>query len=330
MVEIGGLDEQVHVSHGAKAALLVQGTHQRGALEEGDGNPSPGERSQNLAEIFPAAAVSIDAVEVILVQSRGNFSRYIKFAGERPVNLWRNALTADIFKKTGPGKVGTGEGGPNLVDGRNVTFGRQACYSIGGNTTGCKILGIVVTMRLTPIDCLHNCICYTKTRRRDTDSTKKACYDCKIRPEIQIHSRLSEKKQSAMSLRRFYRFLPALLCMAAIFWFSSQPGSEVGRAVRPLYDNTPTVGASVKIPWLKIGHVVGYGALGAALLYGFEMLRKKAAINALGVTLIYAITDELHQYFVPGRSAGIRDVLIDFSAAGITILITSIVFIKYK
>jgi len=47
--------------------------------------------------------------------------------------------------------------------------------------------------------------------------------------------------------------------------------------------------------------------------------------------MLYAITDEFHQYFVPGRSAEIRDVLIDSSGAFIGILLTiGIIQIKRK
>lgn len=40
---------------------------------------------------------------------------------------------------------------------------------------------------------------------------------------------------------------------------------------------------------------------------------KRARIYCLFIVLGYAITDEVHQYFVPGREMALRDVLIDFS-----------------
>lgn len=48
----------------------------------------------------------------------------------------------------------------------------------------------------------------------------------------------------------------------------------------------------------------------------------KRAILALIFCIIYAITDEFHQKFIPGRSAELRDVLIDTSGALIGILLT--------
>ncbi len=123
-----------------------------------------------------------------------------------------------------------------------------------------------------------------------------------------------------MFLRRFLRYIPTLLCMAAIFWFSAQPGDEVARAADPLFDMYPTIGQSPPIPWLKVGHIIGYSGLGAALMYGLGARSRWAGLTALGVTLLYAISDEIHQTFTPGRHAGLNDVVIDLAAAGLVIL----------
>ena len=48
----------------------------------------------------------------------------------------------------------------------------------------------------------------------------------------------------------------------------------------------------------------------------------KRAIIALIFCILYAITDEFHQKFIPGRSAELRDVLIDTSGAMLGILLT--------
>ena len=99
----------------------------------------------------------------------------------------------------------------------------------------------------------------------------------------------------------------------------------MAKAAKPLYNSVPTIGKTVKIPWLKVGHIAGYSLLGASLLYGFGPGRRQSAVYALGVALLYALTDELHQTFVPGRSAGIMDVLIDVGAAGVVILLLLII-----
>lgn len=40
---------------------------------------------------------------------------------------------------------------------------------------------------------------------------------------------------------------------------------------------------------------------------------KKARMYSLAIVLGYAIADEVHQYFIPGRAMALRDVIIDFS-----------------
>lgn len=47
--------------------------------------------------------------------------------------------------------------------------------------------------------------------------------------------------------------------------------------------------------------------------YNVKLKTKFSA--ALAISFIYAISDEVHQFFVPGRAGQIRDVLIDFSGS---------------
>ena len=54
---------------------------------------------------------------------------------------------------------------------------------------------------------------------------------------------------------------------------------------------------------------------------------KKKRIYILIFVLIYAISDEVHQYFVPGKAMALRDVLIDFSG-GFTACLVEIIY-KY-
>ena len=45
---------------------------------------------------------------------------------------------------------------------------------------------------------------------------------------------------------------------------------------------------------------------------------------SLFIVLGYAITDEVHQYFIPGRAMAIRDVIIDFSGGVFSCFIVNI------
>lgn len=107
-------------------------------------------------------------------------------------------------------------------------------------------------------------------------------------------------------LRRWpsiYYWLPLLVWMGIIFWFSSQP--------QPI---------DLPEPWLEtlvgeIGHMIGYAGLG--LLWWRTLAARQTSSErqtlalAFLLTALYAISDEYHQTFVPGRSGNVVDVLID-------------------
>jgi VanZ family protein len=65
----------------------------------------------------------------------------------------------------------------------------------------------------------------------------------------------------------------------------------------------------------KIAHAAEFAVLGALLL---RALRTELPAFAAGVA--YAISDEVHQHFVPGRRAAPLDVLIDTVGVGLGVL----------
>jgi hypothetical protein len=96
---------------------------------------------------------------------------------------------------------------------------------------------------------------------------------------------------------RFSKWLPAFAMMLVIFWFSAQPG----------YD-------PLTFDWLdaifkKGGHVIGYGLLVLSYRQAFDFKEEKRWIVWL-LALLYAVTDEYHQSFVPGRNPSIWDVIV--------------------
>lgn len=68
----------------------------------------------------------------------------------------------------------------------------------------------------------------------------------------------------------------------------------------------------------KLAHLSEY-ALGGMLVYSlfltFDIKTKLQFIDAFSFTSLYAISDEIHQLFVPGRSGRIIDVFIDMQGA---------------
>lgn len=85
--------------------------------------------------------------------------------------------------------------------------------------------------------------------------------------------------------------------MLMIFLLSAQPASNL-----PDFDRLDDI---VK----KTGHVIGYAVLAFAYWRALGF-REKYRWFAWLLAIIYGLTDELHQSFVPGRQASIWDALI--------------------
>jgi VanZ family protein len=67
----------------------------------------------------------------------------------------------------------------------------------------------------------------------------------------------------------------------------------------------------------KIGHVTVFGTLGMALY----IATKKSFVWAILLSAVAGMSDEVHQYFIPGRSCRFGDVLLDTLAALVFILV---------
>lgn len=94
-----------------------------------------------------------------------------------------------------------------------------------------------------------------------------------------------------------YRWSPAALLMVVIFVLSARPSTEM-----------PSFGIwdyFVK----KGGHVAGYGLLALTYWRGLGLERGGKWL-AWGLAICYAITDEIHQSFVPGRHPALWDVIL--------------------
>lgn len=66
----------------------------------------------------------------------------------------------------------------------------------------------------------------------------------------------------------------------------------------------------------KAAHFSIYTVLGALLsssLLSFDLNIRRAGIFSVIIGALYAVSDEIHQYFVPGRACMIRDMLLDTS-----------------
>lgn len=73
----------------------------------------------------------------------------------------------------------------------------------------------------------------------------------------------------------------------------------------------------------KSAHLFSYFILGILVLnmiINYKYPNKKSFILALLICILYAISDEVHQLFIPGRAGMIKDVIIDSVGAVLGIL----------
>lgn len=139
-----------------------------------------------------------------------------------------------------------------------------------------------------------------------------------------------------------------IVWMAIIFYLSHEPASTSRELSTGLMNEIFTfIGKIAPASEIDAGmfhhllrksaHFFAYSALGifsfaAFLLSGASGYRR--IFMALGLCVMFAISDEVHQLFVPGRSGEIRDVLIDSAGAGVGIgvalLVKKIVGMKRK
>ena len=96
---------------------------------------------------------------------------------------------------------------------------------------------------------------------------------------------------------QLYNWIPALLVMSVIFWFSSQPSSDL-----PNFDWADKV---IK----KGGHVCGYALLAWTYWRALHFRPNNLKLAWL-LVILYAITDEYHQSFVTGRFPSAFDVFV--------------------
>ncbi len=124
-------------------------------------------------------------------------------------------------------------------------------------------------------------------------------------------------------------FLPVVIWMIVIFWFSSKDATAssvqsdvIVAFLRDLFQDNQRVWTRLVSEGIinitnmvrKLAHFTEYAILGFLLLWSFRHYRKGfphylAVSTVIGV--LYAISDELHQIFVPGRACRFTDVCID-------------------
>ena len=152
-------------------------------------------------------------------------------------------------------------------------------------------------------------------------------------------------------ISRIILTLFTLAWMGLIFYFSSQTGSSsassshsvlylLGHISKSLIGHdlvtalSPSAFGFLEFIIRKCAHMFLYfilSILTMSLMFTYKKypIRFKTCISLL-ISFLYACSDELHQFFVGGRSASFKDVLIDSTGACIGILLTIIIYTLTK
>lgn len=156
------------------------------------------------------------------------------------------------------------------------------------------------------------------------------------------------KFKKNLIFKRVLFLIMLVIAFYVIFNFSAQDGEMSGSLSRKVTEFIVELISKIKIMdinrklhWIaklepiirKLAHfgvytVVGFSIMGFMCTFDIRNIFKLLISFSIGVT--YAVSDEIHQYFTPGRNASALDVCIDSVGVltGIFILIILIVFVE--
>ena len=152
-----------------------------------------------------------------------------------------------------------------------------------------------------------------------------------------------------MNLKQF-SWLPAVIIMIVIFYFSSKPAEQSDQSSLSIADGILKTYESIsKVNYhsdqrveklYSINHIVRKAAHGTeyallSIAVAFHLWVKKIRgkrlyLLPIFISAIYAATDEFHQLFVPGRGGQLSDVGIDTLGAVIGSTLFYLIVISFK
>ncbi|GEN46657.1 VanZ family protein [Alkalibacillus haloalkaliphilus] len=139
-------------------------------------------------------------------------------------------------------------------------------------------------------------------------------------------------------MKKLVSWLAVLMWMGLIFYFSHQPGEQSselsGSVVDLVLSIVPFIDADTdwvhylirKAAHFFIYFVLGILVMNALRVSGVEL--KRSAWVTIVVCLLYAISDEVHQLYIPGRSGEVSDVVLDTVGAGFGVLLYVVIWRK--
>lgn len=160
-----------------------------------------------------------------------------------------------------------------------------------------------------------------------------------MKKENKLKYILPENQTVRIVLAVFF-WLLAAACAGCIFWLSSKDGNQS----QNMSDSVRGILMKLFGPLLnsfivrKFAHFFEYAALGFLIGCALFLSRRRfSPVVSVICSAIYSVSDEIHQYFVPGRACRIFDVGVDTLGAltgtlflAFIILIVSSIAIRRK
>ena len=134
-----------------------------------------------------------------------------------------------------------------------------------------------------------------------------------MKKENKLKYILPENRTVRIVLAVFF-WLLAAACAGCIFWLSSKDGNQS----QNMSDSVRGILMKLLGPLLnsfivrKFAHFFEYAVLGFLIGCALFLSRRRfSPITAVICSALYSVSDEIHQYFVPGRACRIFDVGVD-------------------
>lgn len=148
----------------------------------------------------------------------------------------------------------------------------------------------------------------------------------------------TETRQNARARRRIWRYGPLVVWMAFIFFASTEEfsGENTSRIIGPLLrwlfpEISEEKLALAHLITRKVAHFAEYAVLGWLAARAFatssrQALRRQWFLISLLLVVLYSLSDEYHQSFVPSRTGSIYDSFIDMSGGLAALLLHALLY----
>lgn len=146
-------------------------------------------------------------------------------------------------------------------------------------------------------------------------------------------------------MKKYTKVILLILWMGLIFYFSAQPSQESTIQTNVIVDMiykiyTNVFGGKLDFnafngvwfkPVRKIAHFSEFAMLGVLAYINIkDYVKKNPIVISIIFSGIYAISDEIHQIYVPGRYCALVDMCIDVCGATFGILLIHLILVRWK